>query len=162
LTLLIDIKSEAESTYAALREALARYRQILTRVEDGQVHRGAVTVVISGNRPQETIAAEKVRYAGIDGRLSDLSSDRPSHLMPLISDNWRVHFTWNGLGEMPEAEREKLRSIVARAHERGRRVRFWATPDHESLWRELVAAEVDLINTDDLPRLEKFLRESAK
>jgi len=161
VTLLMDIKSEAETTYAALRGVLAKYHDILTRVENGKLHARAVTVVISGNRPQETIAAEATRYAGIDGRLSDLGSDRPSHLMPLVSDNWRLHFTWNGAGAMPTAEREKLRSIVARVHERGRRVRFWATPESESLWRELVAAEVDLINTDDLAGLEKFLREPA-
>ncbi|MBI3464302.1 MAG: hypothetical protein HY000_14785 [Planctomycetes bacterium] len=161
LTLLIDIKSEAEATYAALRGVLAGYRDILTRVDNGQLHSGAVTVVISGNRPQETIAAETTRYAGIDGRLTDLGSDRPSHLLPLISDNWQLHFTWNGAGDMPGAEREKLRSIVSRAHERGRRVRFWATPDNEALWRELVAAEVDLINTDNLAGLEAFLRKSA-
>jgi hypothetical protein len=157
-TLLIDIKSEAESTYAALRDVLAKHRDTLTRVENGQVQSGAVTVVISGNRPQATMAAEASRYAGIDGRLSDLDSDRPSHLMPLISDNWLLNFKWTGVGPMPDAEREKLKSIVARAHQRGRRLRLWATPDSEAMWRELAAAQVDLINTDDLAGLEEFLR----
>lgn len=161
VTLLIDIKSAAETTYAVLREVLAGYREMLTRVDNGVLHDGAVTVVISGNRPQDTIAAEATRYAGIDGRLSDLGSDRPGHLMPLVSDNWQLHFTWRGAGPMPAAERENLRAIVTRAHERGRRVRFWATPDSEPLWRELVAAEVDLINTDNLAGLEKFLREEC-
>jgi len=57
-----------------------------------------------------------------------------------------------------DAERDKLRSLVAQAHERGRRLRFWATPEQESVWRELLAADVDLIGTDDLPRLAKFLQ----
>lgn len=58
---------------------------------------------------------------------------------------------------MPEAEREKLRRVVRTAHDAGRRVRFWETPESEALWRELVAAGVDLINTDDLPGLRAFL-----
>lgn len=41
-------------------------------------------------------------------------------------------------------------------------MRFWATndmpgPAREALWRELAAAGVDYINTDDLAALEDFL-----
>ncbi len=44
------------------------------------------------------------------------------------------------------------------AHARGHRLRFWGTADSENFWRELRANGVDLINTDDLAGLEKFLR----
>jgi len=157
LTLLIDIKTDAEPTYAALHRTLADYADILTTVNEGKVETKAVTVVISGNRPQETIADQTVRYAGIDGRLSDLDSKAAADLIPLISDNWRSHFQWNGTGTLPENERDKLRSIVQQAHERGRRVRFWASPDSVAVWMELRAAGVDLINTDDLAGLQRFL-----
>lgn len=51
---------------------------------------------------------------------------------------------------------------MEQAHAAGYRVRFWATPDldtpaREALWRELVAAGVDHINTDDLAGLQEFL-----
>jgi len=59
---------------------------------------------------------------------------------------------------MPESERDKLHATVKRAHADGRVVRFWATPENENLWRELMSADVDLINTDDLSGLQKFLR----
>jgi len=44
----------------------------------------------------------------------------------------------------------------------GQRVRFWATPDdpgkaRENVWRELLAAEVDFVNTDHLTDLQTFL-----
>jgi len=160
-TLLIDIKSDAEKTYAALRDVLIRYRDLLTRVRDGAPKAGAVTVVISGNRPQATIVADSPRYAAIDGRLSDLDTDMPSHLMPLISDRWGSHFSWYGSGLMPEQQRKKLKAIVARAHGAGRRVRFWATPEKTAVWKELHAAGVDLINTDDLDGLQRFLLQPA-
>jgi glycerophosphoryl diester phosphodiesterase len=64
---------------------------------------------------------------------------------------------------MPAEERSTLRSIVARAHAAGYRVRFWETPDlpgaaRDAVWSELVDAGVDHINTDDLHGLELFLR----
>jgi hypothetical protein len=118
-------------------------------------------VVISGNRPIAQIAADSNRLAGIDGRLSDLDSDKPADVLPVISDNWVLHFKWRGQGPMPESERARLRSIVKRVHERGRRVRFWATPEREAVWKELLDAGVDLVNTDDLPGLERFLRSTS-
>jgi hypothetical protein len=50
---------------------------------------------------------------------------------------------------------------VARAHPQGRRVRFWGAPDNETFWRAMRTADVDLINTDNLAGLEKFLRSEA-
>jgi glycerophosphoryl diester phosphodiesterase len=161
--LLIDIKSDGPSTYAAVDQALAKYRGISTIFVNGRVREGAVTSVISGNRPLDDLKAQEVRYAGYDGRLGDLQSGMPSSLMPLVSDNWSNVFTWRGVGPMPEAEKTKLHDIVVSAHHAGYKVRFWETPDtpgaaREALWRELVAANVDYINTDDLHGLEDFLR----
>ncbi len=160
--LLIDIKTAAEPTYAAIAKVLARYDDMISVVEGGKLGPKAVDVTISGNRPQETMAAEAVRYAGIDGRLGDLESKMPSHLMPLISDNWSLHFKWRGKGPISEAERHELEDIVKQAHARGRRVRFWATADTIAMWRVLRTADVDMINTDDLAGLEKFLRSEAE
>lgn len=157
LTLLIDIKTDGETTYAALAKVLAEYADILSSVEDGKLTERAVSVIISGNRPEANIAASSPRYCSIDGRFSDLASDKSVHLLPLISDNWTKHFTWKGEGKFPTAERAKLREIVEQAHKSGRRVRFWGTPEKVELWKELRAAGVDLINTDDLEGLNKFL-----
>jgi hypothetical protein len=156
--LMIDVKSEAGATYAAVREALWPYRGMLTRWRDGREEAGAVTVVLSGNRARKVIEGERERVVAIDGRLEDLEGNAPASLVPWISANWEKTFTWRGEGEMPALEREKLRGIVAKAHEQGRLVRFWATPERPEVWRELRAAGVDLINTDDLAGLAEFLR----
>lgn len=160
--LLIDVKSEAGTTYAAVDAALREHRRILTTWTRGRVRPGAVTAVISGNRDLAAMQAQERRYAGYDGRLPDLGSGLPASTVPLISDNWTKHFTWQGDGPMPAAERDRLHDIVGRAHAAGQRVRFWATPDvagpaREAVWRELVAADVDHLNTDDLPGLQAFL-----
>lgn len=161
--LLIDIKSDGPSTYAAIDKELQEYRGISTAFVNGRVVKGAVTSVISGNRPLDVLQAQKLRYAGYDGRLGDLQSGMPASLMPLVSDNWSNVFTWRGIGPMPEAERTKLHDIVVSAHHSGYKVRFWETPDtagaaREAVWRELAAVGVDYLNTDDLHGLEDFLR----
>ncbi|MFE0106885.1 phosphatidylinositol-specific phospholipase C/glycerophosphodiester phosphodiesterase family protein [Streptomyces sp. NPDC059009] len=165
LQLLIDIKTEGASTYAELDRHLARYRRMFTTYAKGTVHRSAVTAVISGDRAARgPMEAQQLRRAFYDGRLLDMlaPTPAPASFMPLISDNWTLSFTWQGAGPMPAAERDKLRSIVGSAHQRGQRVRFWATPDlagpeREAVWTELLAAGVDHLNTDDLAGLEAFL-----
>jgi len=156
--LLIDVKSSGEATYAVLTKVLAEYADMISAVRDGKVEPSAVNVVVSGDRPRAMMAAERVRYAGFDGRISDLNSDLPAHLMPLVSDNWALNFKWRGEGPLGDADRKKLQDIVATAHAHGRRVRFWATPEKTNLWRQLLDSGVDVVNTDDLAGLEKFLR----
>ncbi len=160
-TLLIDIKSDAVPTYLALHEELRRHQRLLTRFGPQGVTDGAVTAIVSGNRPRELMQQQRVRYAAYDGRLSDLGMATDQTFVPLISDNWTRHFSWQGIGPMPEAEREKLRAIVHTAHTNGQRVRFWATPEQspqrEAVWHELLAAQVDYINTDHLKALRDFL-----
>jgi hypothetical protein len=114
-------------------------------------------VVISGNRAISAISIESLRFVGIDGRLSDLESDAPAHLMPLTSDHWGTHFRWEGQGPLPADQRERLQAIVRRVHAAGRRVRFWATPENPTVWKELWQADIDLINTDQLAALREFL-----
>jgi glycerophosphoryl diester phosphodiesterase len=157
-TLLIDIKSGAEATYETLAIVLARYADVFSVVRDGKLESKAVTAVISGNRPMSLMATEKERYAGVDGRLGDLDSDAPADYMPLVSDNWATAFKWRGRGPIGDADREKLTSAVAKAHAHGRKIRFWATPETLDAWHLLAEAGVDMINTDDLAGLEKFLR----
>ncbi len=158
LTLLIDIKNRGADSWRVLNTTLAGYPELFACVKDGVFHDGPVHAVVSGDRAWDAIAAAPERFAGVDGRLSDLGSDRPVHLMPLISDNWRRHFRWRGIGPFSETERSRLQELVRTAHREKRRIRFWATPDTPAMWKELADAGVDLINTDDLDGLSTFLR----
>ncbi|MGW4234709.1 phosphatidylinositol-specific phospholipase C/glycerophosphodiester phosphodiesterase family protein, partial [Streptomyces sp. NPDC004980] len=164
LQLLIDIKTDGAAAYLALDEVLRRRRHILTRYSHGRVRTGAVTPVISGDRAARVpMEAQPTRYAFYDGRLDDLGTAAPASFIPLISANWTQSFSWQGAGPFPAAERDRLRDLVAAAHAKGQRVRFWATPDtagpaRDAVWTELLAAGVDHLNTDDLAGLESFLR----
>jgi glycerophosphoryl diester phosphodiesterase len=140
---------------------LTKHANIFTSIEKDQVHPSAITVVLTGDRPKLDPSDPSLRYVGLDGRVSDADSRAPAHFMPMISDSWRSQFHWNGSGEMPPTERAKLADIISKAHNAGRVVRFWETPENENLWRELRADGVDLLNTDQLARLAKFLNSST-
>ncbi|UCF37490.1 MAG: hypothetical protein JSU96_01055 [Acidobacteriota bacterium] len=49
-SLLIDVKSDGNQTWEQLETLLGEYRSILTQFSDDEVQKGAVTVLISGNR----------------------------------------------------------------------------------------------------------------
>lgn len=147
LILLIDVKSEAVATYAALDAVLEKYPDLATHVR----------FIISGNRTREVMAAQAGRRAAMDGRMDDLATDAPADLIPLVSDNWAKFFTWRGEGDFPAADQAQLRQFVAQARARHRLLRFWNTPNRPEVWRVLREAGVDVIGTDDLLALRGFL-----
>ena len=173
--LLVDIKTDADRTYARLHEVLSAYDAktpgLFSRWEKRprgeSASRGAIDVVITGNRPGEQMLRQDKRYAGYDGRLTDVGRppgpDWGRDFMPLISDNWKAAFVnesaWDGTGDVPAATRARMEALVAQVHREGRMLRFWNLPkDAPPVWGVLYDAGVDLINTDDLPRLAKYVR----
>jgi hypothetical protein len=164
LILFVDIKDDGLRTYKLLHAILTDYHDLLTQYEHDSVRQGAITVIVSGNRPKEYMQKQELRYAGYDGRTGDLDSGLPSSFMPVISDNWNNLFSWKGEGEMPVDEKERLKMIVDKTHENGSILRFWATPDkpgaeREAVWEVLSNAGVDLIGSDDLKGLQSWLLE---
>ena len=151
--LLIDIKTEAEATYDALRSLLRKYEPMLTVFTSNTIRTNAITIILSGNRPVQTISNEITRLVAIDGRLPDLESKPPVSLVPLVSDNWSKLFEWKGVGAITETERLRLQQMVARAHEQGRKLRLWAAPDTPTSWRLQQQMGLDWINTDNLTGL---------
>lgn len=164
--LMIDIKSDAVATHQKLQSVLKKYPDLIATRQVPRPQRlnpqsPPVRVVISGNRAKQQILQSQPRLSGIDGRLSDLQSELSSEAMPWISDNWRSHFRWRGQNEFPEQERRKLHQYVKQAHDKGRLLRFWATPDLPAFWDVLLDTQVDLINADDLLGLQSHLQKRS-
>lgn len=157
--LLIDTKSDANETWVVLRKVLANYSDLLTKFHGKKVARKAVTVVLTGNRPRALLPKESVRLAGLDAQMPDLDKPNPNGLFLWMSEDWKHFFKWNGRGAFPDDEKARLKDIVAKAHERNMKVRFWDSPQSTNFWRELLNDRVDLLNVDDLAGAEKFLRQ---
>lgn len=163
LRLYVDVKDGGPAVWDVLNDKLDDRPQLVSSwAGDREVTR-AVEVVVSGQLANRTFD-DPVRWATGDGRvLTPPPAGATSADLAVLSENWTKLFTWQGVGPMPADQRRKLEDLVARAHSGGHEIRFWATPDidpvaREAVWRELVAADVDQINTDHLPALEEFLK----
>ena len=159
VTLLIDIKDDGPTTYTRLREALKEYADMLTSFTPESTKPGAVTAIITGNCPRDVMASEATRLAAVDGRRADLESDVSPNLVPLVSMDWGTVFKWKAKEDMPADEAALLHDMVAKAHDKGRRIRFWGLPTPAVSWPLLYDAGVDLLNADNLPALQKLLLE---
>lgn len=154
LQFLVDVKTDGDATYAVVHDVLGEYAEMLTTWDAGGRTPGAVSVVISGNRPAlRRLEAEGTRYVALDGRLLDDRAGVSPDVMPLVSADW------DSLGP-PEREARLRRAerIIDQMHAEGRKVRFWATPDDEELWGALVALGVDYVGVDQLERLSRFFQ----
>lgn len=175
IILLVDIKSEGLSTYQRLHDVLSAYQVNspglwTTYTQDSSggytVTPGAVTPIISGDRPRAFMESQMVRYAGYDGRSSDIGTGISPGFMPLISDNWNTFFkddlAWDGVGIIPDDTKAELERIVTEVQAEGKLVRFWNLPqDAPSVWSPLYEAQIDLINTDDLDGLSQFVQSQS-
>lgn len=152
--LLVDVKTEAKSTLIELQNQLQEYASIIAHKEKPY---GAIKVIVSGNRDIAQLLKDKKQFVSIDGRPSDLQKNYDSEKMPLISENYNNLISWKGQGEISSKDFKGLADLVGQAHRQGKRFRLWATPENEEVWEVLLKAGVDLLNTDDIPRLRAFL-----
>ena len=156
--LMIDIKTSADNTYEALKPLLEKYSSMLTRLEDGKIVYGAITVVLSGHKPYDMIGNEQDRLAFIDEDLRKVSRDTTmTNMFTMASCKYSRLLRWDGKGIFPESERTRLCTFVAIAHRMGEKVRLWASPEKKVVWDELLKCGVDLINTDRLVTLRRYL-----
>ncbi len=155
--LLVDFKTEAEATYRVLKEQLLPYASWLINPEKHDNSMGHINIFISGNRPIQTIIADKTRMVTIDGRPDDLGKGIDAKVMPVISQAYYKYSEWRGEGQMSKADKKKIKALVAAAHKEGKRLRLWANPDTPEGWAMLHKLGVDIINTDHLEGLKDYL-----
>lgn len=161
--LMIDIKSDANKTYAALQLLLAKYSSVISSYENGRFIQRQITVVITGHKPYEILKAQQMRLAFID---EDLMKSRQDTLVQNLYQTASCRYSrllkWDGRGNIPLAERQRLCAFVTIAHKFGKKVRLWASPENQAVWEELLNCGVDLINTDKLVALKEFLLSGQK
>ena len=155
--LWIDIKFEPEQTYMRLREILIHFKDMLNYYENGNFHKGKVTVILSGARPFDLLLNDSLQLMTLDGRPSDLEKNYPSELMPFISERADKISGTTDPAEMDQAVLDKVKMHFEACHAQGKKTRLWATPEDDKIYGLLLQLGADLINTDKLSKLRKFL-----
>lgn len=157
ILLLIDVKTQGHEAHLALKKYLEKYKSILSSYENGKISYNAVTIVITGHVPYFSVQKDTSRNYFIDLSLTNLDNDLDSSKCLMASEKYSNILSWKGKGEIPKAEKEKLTALVNKAHQQGKLVRLWASPENKNVWNELLNCGVDLINTDELEKLNSFL-----
>ena len=76
----------------------------------------------------------------------------------MISDNFQSYSRWDGTGDIPEADRDKLKRVIKRAHNDNKPMRFWGIPDMPNAWKQVKKLGVDIITTDKVAEAAQATR----
>lgn len=156
--LMIDFKREGEDIYSLLKEQLKPYEKYFCRYENGKITKGPILLFFSGDRPMNSLPKEENRIAFLDGKFNELDQDIPSSLMPVVSDNYKDYFSWDGNGEMPFDQLVILKQLVKKAHSENKKIRLWGGPDTDEYKKIQINCGVDLIGEDNLVQLYNILK----
>jgi alkaline phosphatase len=147
--LLIDIKTEALSTLAALIQEMEQYPSIIQQKQ--------IIIAISGNRPKPNQYKDYPKFIQFDGRPTEAYDKESLKKVALISEAFYKFSLWKGEGTIKEEEKKKMKAAVDKSHQLKKPFRFWATPDTRDAWQILMDIEADFINTDHIESLSTFL-----
>jgi len=100
---------------------------------------------------------ERVCFATAQGTVKDLEKNYDNKVMPLIGVDFKNEIEWNGVGKMPFDQFLKLKDVVKKSHDQGKKVRVYNCPDEENVWEVLLTGGVDFINCPNPERFSKFL-----
>lgn len=139
LQLMIDLKTEAIPTLAALIKILEQY-PFITRARN-------LKLVISGNRPAPEQFGNYPAYILFDGLLNLQYSAGQLERIPMFSDNYKNY-----------ADTLQLMNAIKKAHQLGKTIRFWNAPDNLEVWQQLKRLNIDWINTDKVKECAAFLK----
>ncbi|RPB13251.1 hypothetical protein P167DRAFT_535298 [Morchella conica CCBAS932] len=158
LFLFVDVKTDGATTWPAVLKALQplRTRNYLTTVNGTTITPGPITIIGTGATPLDQIRSKSSRDYFYDGPLTELDEKNITRaISPIASTAFTSTIgAVNGTGLSAE-QRKKVEGQVKEAHEKGIWVRYWDLPSwpvsvRDGVWRDLVAAGVDLLNVDDL------------
>ena len=163
--LLVDFKNDGQKSWRILEKQLAEYPglfRVVRKDADGYtIEPGPVIVTVSGQRPSiHSFASVSERRSAYDGRLNNLDSDVPAHVMPLVSTSYGDLLKYSQQNNHASLS-ETLQQFNTLCAKHGRLARVWATPDQQRVWKMLADNGMQLINTDSPSRLSRFLDEIA-
>lgn len=149
LTLMIDLKTEGVSTLNAIVDLIKKYPELIKCPN--------LQIMISGNVPDPQKWTDYPSYIFFDGRPGVPYSPEQLKRISMISTSFSSCSRWDGHGQISGDDRKKIQKLMDDAHARGKKFRFWATPDSPEAWKELMSMGMDVIVTDEVAGLVRFL-----
>jgi len=157
LILMIDFKSDADSSLFLLQKAIEPYSKYFTYYKNDSVYKKALQLVISG----KGFSYEQVKDLDsipffLDGSINSCNEEFPSKLVPRASGKYGNYFKWKGKGQIPKKELDQLRGYVQKAKSCGTKLRFYAMPENFNIWTTFLNEGVEWINVDNSELFQDF------
>ena len=160
LEIMIDLKTGGKEAIAMLAKALEPLRPYLSTWDSPtSIHKRSITIVLSGGYPRDLFSYDiDVSIFFLDGRPCRCYG-QPDLRIARVSAHYDQYFTWNGRGEMPKEEYEKLMACVYSAKRCHQKLRFWGMPQNKAIWSLFIEAGVEWINVDHIKRFKRHAQE---
>lgn len=155
LNLLVDVKENYKEALAILANQLKPLMRFLSTPAEKR----NVTISISGERPVGKEFNQYPNYIFFDDNLSMEHSIDEWKRINLVSLPFDSISKWKGAGPIPSADIQGLKHAIDIAHKAGKPFRFWAAPDNTEAWKQQEKLGVDLIGTDKIGELGRFLKQ---
>jgi alkaline phosphatase len=139
LQLLIDVKTEAITTLKAIEAEISQFPALTKQSSP-------LKIIISGNRPKDF--ATYPAYLLFDFQETREFDKTKFERVGMVSYAFQRFSKWNGKGRLTHPDEVKLKEVIDKVHQSGKKIRFWASPDNPTAWFTLSEMGVDFINTD--------------
>jgi hypothetical protein len=159
-TIWVDLKDADDGLAEALHTLLDGYPMLTVFDDQGDPVPGPVTVVLTGNADMKKAFVESRPRRRAIRDSNDFTPDDPpaDARWGYYALNWNAYMDWNGKGDIPPDQSERLACIVNKAHALGRKVRFYNAPDRGEVWAAWIDHGVDFLHTDELEGMSRYLR----
>ncbi len=161
--LWLDLKQGDSKLLELIASQLGEYTSILTEFSDDQPATSrAVTVILTGDDAgKKALVSRPSPRPFIRDSNSYSPMDAPSdNKWGAYALNYYAFMQWNGEGTIPAAQQRQLDNLLAGAHQLGRQVRLYGSPETKAWWRVAKAAGVDFIGGDDLAGIDSVMKET--
>jgi len=150
LTLMIDLKTDGVTTLEALVREIRKYPVLLSAKN--------FQIAVSGDMPDPSRWKNYPAFIHFDGRPDIIYTKEQLDRVSMISTSFQAYSKWNGKGVIVKVEYERLNRLIQQVHAKGKKIRFWATPDFVNAWITLMKMNVDILGTDDVLALSSFIK----
>lgn len=170
LTLMIDIKTQADSTYIHLKKIFIKYASFITQYKNDQIiYWAPLKICISGNKPWSAMLKDSLLFAKMDGpfflggpdsSLSDFMDINKNQvrLMERASTHYKKYLEYKKHFKTEEDLLLDMQVINSLYGEIGIATRFWGVPNTEKKWKVLLLSGVRWINVDKLKKFALFYK----
>jgi alkaline phosphatase len=153
LRLLIEIKKDYTITLPLVLEEL----KPLSQYFDYPGHAGRLSIVMTGAVPPGEVMLNYPAWLRFDvDHVGGFTSQQLTKI-GLISVPFSRFSKWNGARDITQRDVDRLTVMIDSAHNAGKKIRFWDTPDNPTCWNELISLHADVIGTDRINQLAIYL-----